>query len=357
VLLTPVFGPLAPIAILASVLLAGASASAVTLSVVSPAPVKSSGDTASVCLALDAGSESVAGVMNDLTWDSNCLTMVDRCVASPGLGKNLSVGPRGSSGMRAIILSMGDVNPITSNQLYCCTFRVELQSPGSCCSVNVVDAQSSSPRGEALNTFGRGGQVCLASGPSAAGGIQPPAGGEPQAVVGADVGAAPREAAPAQAPAAAAPKGGAVGAAPPAVVVLPRGEERREEPEAAPAEQQIAEAPVGQAPGAPVERAPGAPAEKAAGVSAETAAPVAPTAAVTANPTPGEAASVAAKPTLKPTPKLPVKPTPAQPKAAAPTKAEGGGCNCQIGSGGSDGSLLASLVMLGVLLLARRKRI
>jgi hypothetical protein len=137
------------------------SAQAVTLSAGS-ATVSQPGDRASVCVDMASEGRDVAGVQNDLVWDSGCATIEGRCEANPSHGKNLSTASPGRGRVRAILLSFENVDPIPDSELYCCQFRVVTRTAGSCCSIAIENAITSDPKGQRLPTQVRGAQICLA---------------------------------------------------------------------------------------------------------------------------------------------------------------------------------------------------
>lgn len=125
------------------------------------------GETADLCVVLDSGGAQVAGTQNDLVWDGVCATLASAadCRANPAIGKTLhgDLDSAGDFTYRALVLSLSDVDPIPDGQLYCCTFSVEA-TPGSCCSVAVVNTGVSDPRGSAVSSTGSTAQLCVANG-------------------------------------------------------------------------------------------------------------------------------------------------------------------------------------------------
>lgn len=125
------------------------------------------GEAADLCVVLDSDGEQVAGTQNDLVWDGTCATLASGadCHIDPATGKSLFGDvERGSEfTYRALVLSLSDVDPIPDGQLYCCTFSVEA-TPGSCCSVAVVNTAVSDSRGSAVSSTGSTAQLCVANG-------------------------------------------------------------------------------------------------------------------------------------------------------------------------------------------------
>lgn len=121
--------------------------------------LSSTATTAQVCVSMETGGDAVAGTQNDLVWHGECLTLTGGCSVNPATGKQLSTAIR-SNGLRALLLSLSDVNPIPEGVLYCCTFRPERLAAGECCPVRVSGTQASDPVGNALATSGSDGAVC-----------------------------------------------------------------------------------------------------------------------------------------------------------------------------------------------------
>lgn len=345
---------------------------------VSSATVQEAGDTARVCVGLSAGSEDVAATQNELVWDANCASLVDKCEANSAHGKQLMSNQRSASELRAIIISLQDTNKIPDGELYCCTFRVSLANGGSCCAIGLQGMSASDPEGKALGLAGRGGQVCLARSAGSGGSALEGAAGQPP-VVGADLGAGARQPAaqqpgqPAgQQPAAQGGTGntvasggtggvqggvggvqGGIGGVPggqPGAPVQPGqiAQPQQAAPGSAPAAGSDAgrvQAPVsGQRPVAGPEGTP------TAGSVAAGAPPAAAPAAPRATAVPPKPAAPAAPAAPRATAKA------AAPAAPAPA-AEGGGCSCEITTSGVGFEASGALLAIGILLWARRKRI
>ena len=148
-----------------AIVLADVASAAVTMRAGS-ATVSAPGETADVCVSLDTGGDEVAGTQNDLNWDGSCATLAETgsCFVAGDHGKQLSAATKcGGFCLRAIILSLSDVNPIPDGLLYCCTFTAEA-APGQCCDIAMTNTGTSDPRGHALATNGIGGQLCVAGG-------------------------------------------------------------------------------------------------------------------------------------------------------------------------------------------------
>jgi hypothetical protein len=78
-------------------------------------------------------------------------------------GKDLSAATRcGDFCLRAILLSLTDVDPIPDGELYCCRFTVEA-APGGCCPVSVVNTAASDPLGKAISASGNVAHLCVSS--------------------------------------------------------------------------------------------------------------------------------------------------------------------------------------------------
>lgn len=360
-------------------LLYGGMAFGASLSV-SSTQVQEAGDTARVCVGLSSGGENIAATQNDLVWDAACASVVGNCEANSGHGKQLMSNQKGPGALRAIIISLQDTNTIPDGELYCCTFRAELGSGGSCCAIGVQGVSASDPEGKALGLAGRGGQICLASRSGSGGGLE---GGrrQPQDVVGADLGSGAQQ----QAPAAGQPAGqqaapqaagsgnavasggtggvqGGVGGVPGGIGGVPGGQPGApvQPGQAQPgqiAQQQAVEPGTAPAAGSDAARpqAPvaGAPQQQAAAEGTPTRAP----AAAAARPTsaPAAAAPREVAPVAKPGATAPGSTTS---KAAAPAPApKASGCSCEIAPSGVGFEGSGALVAIGLLLWARRRRI
>jgi hypothetical protein len=308
------------------------TALAVSMSVVSPPPVRQSGDTASVCVELNSAGDSVVGTENELFWSNACASIVGDCSGNNVRAAPMRGAPPGSDGVRVIVLDLGSLSPIPDGMLYCCNLRIHPES-GSCCPISIQNARSSNAKGDALSTVGRPGQVCLASAAGVGGRLEGGPGARQAPVVGADLGTGAPEPSGEAAPRAG---GGILGAPPrPPAVVVPGGE------------------PLAQAPPVePIEEPTAAPEE-------EPAATVAPTAEKTADPTP-EAAAVAtpAAPTVAPrSPVVPPERAAETKRASEATPATRSGCHCQIGATGDGWSILTLVLSVPVILWARRRRL
>jgi hypothetical protein len=360
--------------------LASADASLAASLSVSSARVQEAGDPARVCVSLSSGGEDVVATQNDLIWDPNCASFVDKCEPNAAHGKQLMPNDLRPGQKRVIIISLQDTNTIPDGELYCCTFRVNPESGGSCCAIGLQQSGGSDADGKAIGLTGRGGQVCVASGPGSSGGLQDAPAQRPD-VVGTDLGTgAPQPAA--QQPAAqtggsnAAGTGnavasggtggvqGGVGGVPGGVGGVPGGQPGAppQPGQPQPAAPGSAPAPgepgVAGAPGVPAAR-PQAPAQGAPqdAIAAAAGTPTQAPAAAAAPRTQAPAAPAAAPPAAR-SPVAAAAKTVAKPVAAAPAPtASSSGCNCEIAASGVgyEGSL--ALVAVGLLLWARRRRL
>jgi hypothetical protein len=151
------------VTVLASVSGAAAQVSLTAASVTVAAP----GDAADVCVTLRSGGTIVAGTQNDLVWDGTCaiLPSASACHGNPATGKSLSTAilPTDDFRLRALVLSLTDVDPIPDGSLYCCTFTVDA-APGACCPLSVTNVGASDPTGHALATTGNAADLCVAGG-------------------------------------------------------------------------------------------------------------------------------------------------------------------------------------------------
>ena len=127
--------------------------------------VERPGDTGRVCVSLSTGGQDVAGTQNDLVWDGTCATLDEgACVVAGTHGKQLNTRIQASDDfrLRALILSLTDVDPIADGLLYCCDVTVEA-APGACCDVAIVDAGASDSKGNAVTVSGGTGELCVAA--------------------------------------------------------------------------------------------------------------------------------------------------------------------------------------------------
>lgn len=117
------------------------------------------GDVVEICLELSTGGREIAATQNDLRWDARCLSLVDSCVIAPATGKQLLSNQRGDDGLRAIVISLSDTNPIPAGRLYCCSMRVTAAS--GCCPVEIVAVSASDPEGHIVAMDASDGEVCV----------------------------------------------------------------------------------------------------------------------------------------------------------------------------------------------------
>jgi len=341
----------------ASVVAARATPAAVQLSV-SSATVAQAGDSGRICVALSTNGQEVAGTENRLVWDGSCATLSDdksSCYAAGSHGKQLSwtLPPGADFTMKALVLSLSDVDSIDDGFLYCCNFQGEAAA-GSCCSITVVSPGASDSKGNAIQpVLGASGSICTAPARSQGGG--PIGRVDPGQPLGAT------NAGPLAADAGLASGAGAVapgGAAAPPVQVLQGGgavaptaaPEAAAAPGAAPADAAAAAAAPSPAVAPPATVA----AALAPAVATSPAATVqAPTAAVSASAAPTAADTpTTAVPTAVATKAAPVAAGIA-PAATAPA-APGGWFGCQIG-GGSAAPVVALALVFAVVAWVRRR--
>ena len=81
------------------------------------------GDTVSVAVSLAASGVSVAATSNDITFDSEVLTL-SACAVNPSIGKTLTAGSVGAGTIRVFVQSHENASPIPDGPLYTCTFQV-----------------------------------------------------------------------------------------------------------------------------------------------------------------------------------------------------------------------------------------
>jgi MYXO-CTERM domain-containing protein len=124
------------------------------------------GDRGRTCVSLVTGGQEVAGTQNDLVWDGRCATLPyeSACEVAGTHGKSLyaRAGAGDDCRLRALVLSLSDVDPIADGVLYCCDFVVQA-APGTCCAVRVTDAGASDSRGNAVaGVVGGSASLCVA---------------------------------------------------------------------------------------------------------------------------------------------------------------------------------------------------
>lgn len=117
------------------------------------------GESAQFCVELTTGGQAVAATQNDLRWDPSCVSLIGRCAIEPATGKQLMTNQRGPGDLRAIVISLEDVNPIPAGPLYCCPLRAQVS--GRCCPVEIAGASGSDPNGVALFMDVSDGQICV----------------------------------------------------------------------------------------------------------------------------------------------------------------------------------------------------
>lgn len=122
------------------------------------------GDAAEVCVSLDSGGALVAGTQNELVWDGSCASLPDlsACQANGATGKQFlgDVAHEPDFTIKALVLSLSDVNPIPDGELYCCRFQI-IDAQAACCPVSITGAAAADPSGGKLAVTA-GGPVCLA---------------------------------------------------------------------------------------------------------------------------------------------------------------------------------------------------
>lgn len=123
-------------------------------------PLQRVGGSTPVCVELETGAEAIAGTQNELDWDADCATFVG-CEEIGAHGKGLAVAQKGGeSALRALVLSLTDVNPIADGPLYCCSFTFEHLDPSQCCPIGIRSAAASDPAGIRVQVGGIGAEIC-----------------------------------------------------------------------------------------------------------------------------------------------------------------------------------------------------
>jgi hypothetical protein len=121
------------------------------------APSGDPGGSVEVQVYLSGGSGLVAGVQTDMVWDPSCLSAVSasgnaaECSSNPAIPKNLSTNIRSGSTLRAVFLSVSDVEPIAQDTwLFSCLFNIDAATTATQCPVNLVNAILSDSKGGRL---------------------------------------------------------------------------------------------------------------------------------------------------------------------------------------------------------------
>jgi hypothetical protein len=138
----------------------------------------SAGATVSFPVTLDAGGLEVAGIQNDIAF--NPLTPVAAtisgrpdCTANPAHGKSVSTAfqPSGCTvgvtctGMRALVLSLSNVDAIPDGVLYTCKVAISPAAPNGTYPLVNSNQGSSDPNGSAQTANGSNGAVIVGSPP------------------------------------------------------------------------------------------------------------------------------------------------------------------------------------------------
>ena len=201
------------------------------------------GDSVEVQIVLSGGNGLVAGMQTDIAWDSNCLSVASgsgdtaACYANTAIPKTLSTKIRSGSSLRALYLSMSDVEPIAQDTwLFTCQFTIDPATSATQCPVTLTNLVVSDSKGGRLPATAASGVVRVnqPNAPNAPAQRAPV--GVPGAVVipgggaaggsgqGSGSGAAPGSAPAGAAPAGAAPAGGTRGGGSIVVPGLPSGQ-------------------------------------------------------------------------------------------------------------------------------------
>ncbi len=155
------------VAVLVGIAMWARAAAAVVQLEADSVTVAAAGGLAEVCVRLDSGGQEVAGTENRLVWDGSCVSGpsgAEGCYVAGSHGKDLSWNYLAGADftLKALVLSLSDVDPIPDGELYCCAFTAEAAA-GSCCPLSVVAAGASDPQGNALVAEGNDAQVCVAA--------------------------------------------------------------------------------------------------------------------------------------------------------------------------------------------------
>jgi hypothetical protein len=111
---------------------------------------------------LNAGGRQIAGTQNDLTWDGACATLREgSCRAEPAIRKSLNTAfsPHSDFTLRALVVSITDVNPIPDGPLYCCEFSADIDQ--GCCPIAITGGLASGPQGQKVDVGEIPGSICV----------------------------------------------------------------------------------------------------------------------------------------------------------------------------------------------------
>jgi hypothetical protein len=119
------------------------------------------GERVRIDVTLDAADFAVAGVQNDITFPPATVSLVG-CVANPDINKNLTAFAPSVAGVRAIVASLDNLDPIPDGSvLYTCTFTIApAAAPGSYRLIN-SHIVAASPTGGRLQARGTDGVVVV----------------------------------------------------------------------------------------------------------------------------------------------------------------------------------------------------
>jgi hypothetical protein len=95
--------------------------------------------TVDLCLSMRGGEDRVAAMQVDVEWDPTCMSPTVRngasasCTVEPRTGKDVHSRIE-ANWLRAIVLSLTNVDPIPDGELFCCSFKT---ASDSCCALNL----------------------------------------------------------------------------------------------------------------------------------------------------------------------------------------------------------------------------
>jgi len=124
------------------------------------------GGPVEVQVSMAGGNRMVAGVQVDLVWDASCLSAIAgddggaSCAVGPAVGKQLSTKIRNASTMRALLLSLSDVDPIEQDGvLFTCVFDIRPGTTATQCRVTLQNLILSDSKGGRLRDTAVNGGV------------------------------------------------------------------------------------------------------------------------------------------------------------------------------------------------------
>lgn len=135
------------------------------------------GQVVTVSATLQTGGTSIAGTQNDIGFDAKQIAIMPKANGKPGCSANPAIGKEGTafsfqpsgcksaigsgcSGVRALVLSLGSVDPIASGAvLYTCKVQISPQARAGAQPLTLSRTGFSSPKGDAIDGGGLNGSI------------------------------------------------------------------------------------------------------------------------------------------------------------------------------------------------------